>query len=180
MTWTKTGAEFASDAANVDLTDAAFRTHFEAIEWLYRVERMDCHVPGKLVRRIAGSEDHEAAVQQLLDVGFWRRCGDDFEVIHHGDVIRQSLAWQLKKREQDKARQRKRRRRLAAEESADISTDNGADVSADVTRDVMRDPVRDVAETQSVSLTDLSQDRGELGNGVGTYDDDAWLNGRTR
>lgn len=163
MTWTKTGNEFAADAANVDLTDAAYRTHHEVIEWLYRVERMDCHVPIRLLRRIAGSGDHEAAVRQLLDVGFWRRDGDDYEVVHHGDVIRQSLAAQLKKRAEDKVRQRKHRAKISARASADVTTD--------VTHDV----THDVAETQSVSHTGIhSQDREELGN---AFNDDAWMNG---
>lgn len=170
MTWTKTGGEFASDAANINLSDAAYRTHHEVIEWIYRVERMDCRVPARLVRRIAGSDQHEAAIQELLDVGFWRRDGEDYEVVHHGDVIRQSIAAQVKKRDTEKIRQRRYRQRKAREDSAEVS----ADVTTNVTRDVTP-AVTPNADSQSA--TDFSHDQGEEGDGRKAFDDEAWLNG---
>lgn len=127
MTWAKYGNEFVDDCANAGLSDHAVRTHFEAIHWLYRVERYDMRVPKQLVRRFAGSPLYEAAIQELLDRSFWRDDDDTYLVMHHRDVVRQSLVAQQKKRTRDRQAQTRARAKL----SADISDDVSADVSAD-------------------------------------------------
>ncbi|MFD7075240.1 hypothetical protein ACFV9G_13620 [Nocardioides sp. NPDC059952] len=102
MTWVKTGTEFPADAANDNLTDAAYRTHHEVITWLYVVERMDCRIPKRLVRKVAGSDEFEIAIKELLALGWWRDRGEDFEVVHHGLVVRGSLGAQQNKRAKDR------------------------------------------------------------------------------
>ncbi len=54
MTYQKTGTEFWDECAMVGPTDAAVRTHAEAIGWLYRIESDDLRIPKQLVRRFAG------------------------------------------------------------------------------------------------------------------------------
>src|SRR5918998_2982553 len=72
MTWCKFGTEFFDDLANAGLSDAAVRTHAEAISWIYRVEQTDLRIPKHLVRRFAGSEAWEVAVKDLVAAEFWR------------------------------------------------------------------------------------------------------------
>lgn len=159
MTWTKTGSEFPNECAHVDLSDAAYRTHHEALTYLASVEDMSCRVPKRQLRFIARSENWEKAVQELLDVGFWRDRDTTYEVVHAGDLTRQSLAAQAKKRDRDKKAQRRHR---AKSVSADVSADVSAGVSGD-------------ADCLTGSP---SQEQEELGKAA--FDDAAWLNGRTR
>lgn len=127
MTWSKYGAEFWDDLANVGLSDAAARTHAEGIGWIYRVERTDLCIPKHLVRRFAGSTEWEVAVVDLVAAGLWQDCGDAYVVVHHGDVIRASIAAQRKKRERDKRSQSTWRKRNA---DTEISGEVSAAVSA--------------------------------------------------
>ena len=142
MTWTKLGAEFGDECFKADLSDAAFRTHAEAINWIYRVEQDSLRIPERQLRHFAGSDDYQKAVAELLDARFWRERADGYELVHHADVVRQSLAAQRAKRESDKARQRRHRAKSAKA---------GPDVTRDVTPDVTADVTRDIASTQSVS-----------------------------
>jgi hypothetical protein len=137
MTWTKTGDEFADDCANVDLSDAAYRTHHEAISWLYRVERIDCRVPTRLVRRFAGSPHYELAIQELINLGWWRIAQQDYEIVHHAEVIRGSIVAQQKKHERDRKSQAAARARARPPVSDDVSADpdRQTDKQAAVTTD---------------------------------------------
>lgn len=71
VTWSKYGAEFWDDCANAGLSDAAARTHAEAISWIYRVEQAELTIAKHLVRRFAGSPVWESAVAELVSVGYW-------------------------------------------------------------------------------------------------------------
>jgi len=101
VTWTKLGAEFNSECALAGLSDAAYRTHSEAIGWLYEVEETSCRIPKRLFQRFAGSEDAEAAVGELTGAGFWKDAGAVWVVVHHAGVVRQSIAAQQDKRGRD-------------------------------------------------------------------------------
>ena len=125
MTWTKLGAEFNSECAQAGLTDAAYRTHCEAIGWLYGVEDTSCRIPKRLFRRFAGSDDAEAAVEQLTAVGFWKDAGAVWVVVHHAGVVRQSIAAQQDKRSRD-AKAQRRRRKVSADVSADVAAESVA------------------------------------------------------
>lgn len=134
MTWTKLGAEFWDQLADAGLSDAAVRTHAEAIGWLYGIDRenvADLSIPKSLVRRFAGSSDFERGVQELVSAGFWLDVGTAYHVDHHGDVIRSSLAAQRKKRERDKLAQRRHRDRESAATSALTSATDAAATQTD-------------------------------------------------
>ena len=126
VTWSKYGAEFWDDLANVGLSDAAARTHAEAIGWIYRVEQTELTIGRHLVRRFAGSSAWQSAVVELVSAGYWRESDGAYEIVHHADVIRASIAAQQVKRDRDKRAARAYRKRV----SADVDTDAVADVSA--------------------------------------------------
>jgi len=133
VTWTKLGDEFSDDCANTGLSDAAYRTHVEAIGWLYRVERMDLHIPKHLLRRFVGSEVWEHAVRDLVAVDWWRDRADHYQLVHHEDVVRQSIAAQQSKRSRDKKAQADKRRR-DERKAQEVSDDVSADVIPDTDR----------------------------------------------
>lgn len=136
MTWRKTGSEFDDECALADLSNGAYRTHQEAIGFIYTVEQMSCRFPKRNILRFAASPSLSDDVSELVGAGFWRDHGAEYEVIHHADVIRQSLAAQSGKRERDKKAQR--RHRSKTENPTDGTTSVSADVSADVSGDTDR------------------------------------------
>jgi uncharacterized protein YdaU (DUF1376 family) len=126
MTYAKFGSEFPERLAADGMSDAAFRTHAEAVMWIYHVEVWDLRVPMHLLRRIAGSTDWEtAAVKDLVAAGYWSDDGSAWVIRHHRQVIVASLAAQAAKRERDRKAQQSRRERLR-ELSADVSADTSA------------------------------------------------------
>jgi hypothetical protein len=129
MTWAKTGSEFPDECANVGLSDAAYRTHHEAITWLYTVERLDMLVPKRLAGRVMFSSNASAAVAELVAHGWWEDVGDAWRIRHHADVVRSSIATQQKKRAASKRTSQRHRAKKAAE-----SSHQDSDVTPDVTR----------------------------------------------
>lgn len=113
MTWRKTGSEFDDECAHVDLTDAAYRTHMEAIGHVYTLELTDCRIPKRSLPRFASSDQLAVAIKQLLDVGFWGDRGSHYELFHHAEVIRQSIAAQQRQRETSKKTSAKYRQKKA-------------------------------------------------------------------
>jgi len=123
MTWTRTGAEFPDDAYSDELSDAAYRTHHEAITYLFKLERTGCFIRVDEVRRFAGSPLADMAVTELVNLGWWRVKQQGYEVVKHSDVIRSGITAQVKKREANKRNQQAWRKR-------NVSDDNSADISA--------------------------------------------------
>lgn len=142
MTWTKFGAEFRDECAELGLTDAEFRTHVEAIMYLYGIENMDMIIQRRLVRKWAGSDNYAEAVRGLVEKGIWNTHGLDWKIVHHEDVFRQSLGYQL--RERDRAKGSMAKKRAASEARRPTQ---------DVTRNVTQDVTRNELRTQSVSQT---------------------------
>jgi hypothetical protein len=139
MTWAKTGVEFPDQCADAGLSDAAYRTHHEVISWLYRIDRQDVGdlaIPRNMVRRIAGSDDYDHAVKDLVACGFWLDAGDHYILVHHGDVVKQSLMAQRLKRNRDKAAQQAWRERNKATAQSGVSDNVSDNVSADASPDV--------------------------------------------
>lgn len=135
MTWTKTGTEFPGDCAAVELSDAAYRTHHEVIQWLYDRGECRCRISKVRAMKIAESPMAEPAMRELVSVGFWKDHGSEYEVVHQGGVIRQSLQQQHAKQDRDRrAQQAKRDRDKAENVSADIS----AYVSGDTDRQTVQ------------------------------------------
>ena len=151
MTWCKTGAEFPDDAYNVELSDAGYRTHHEAITYLFKLEQTDCYIRTDEVRRFAGSPHSEMAVQELVNLGWWRVRRQGYEVAHHADVIRSGITAQVKKRENSKRNQRAwRERQVSDDMSADVSayadrqSDNQAGIEDGHQQEVVWPAVRHV------------------------------------
>jgi hypothetical protein len=124
VTWTKLGAEFNSECVLAGLSDAAYRTHCEAIGWLYEVEDTSCRIPKRLLGRFAGSSDAGIAIEQLTGIGFWKDAGAVWVVIHHAGVVRQSIAAQQDKRSRDAKAQHRHRRKVSADVSADVAAES--------------------------------------------------------
>ncbi|GAA3089577.1 hypothetical protein JOF29_007916 [Kribbella aluminosa] len=162
MTWAKYGVEFFDQCADFGLSDAAVRTHTEALHYLYRLEDMEMRILKHLVRRFAGSADWEQAAKDLVAHGFWRDEGDAYVVEHHGDVFRQSLFVQLKHRDDERERQRRKR----AKDERDVAANNQPNVGTNVT------------PTQTDRHTDIqTPSTGDVGmcSGCGTpIDSGAW------
>lgn len=138
MTYAKFGQEFCDECADAGLSDAAFRTHTEAIGFLYRIESYEMRIKKHLVQRFAGSSEWRAAVAELVKVGFWRDVGSEYLVEHHGDVFRGSLV------AQQKARHRNRKSQQTFREKAR----SGSDIS---------DYVSDYPVSQTDSLEEEAQ-----------------------
>jgi hypothetical protein len=119
MTWTKTPAEFPDDAFNVELSDAAYRTHHEAVTYLFSIERTDCYIRTDEVRRFAGSPHAEMGVQELVGVGWWCVKQQGYEIVRHGDIIRSGIVTQQNQRASSKATSK----RYRAKRSGDVTPD---------------------------------------------------------
>jgi hypothetical protein len=131
MSWTKLSDDFGDHCAG--LSDAAFRTHVEALVWTMRRETGG-YINARDVRRFGESVHVDMAVTELVNCGWWSIENDGYRVNHHmehqpePDVIaaRRHLA----------AERQRRKRRKAAGVTEDKS-------QRDVTRDNPRDPGRD-------------------------------------
>lgn len=135
MTWAKYGTEYFDQLVDMDLpdglTDACMLTHTQALHYLYSVEDMNMTFPKIALRRFATSTEADAAAQALVQAGAWIDQGRRFQVIHHADVFRQSLASQTLKKARDKgAQQRKRDRESGSKGAPNVSADISADVVA--------------------------------------------------
>lgn len=135
MTWTKLGDEFADAAWG--LTDAAYRTHTEALQWSNRLG-LDLVIPKRHLRRFAFSDAAEAAAAELCAGGWWKDDGD------YWDISLRFADWQIERSvtEQRRAggalRQRRHRMHKAGDHRLCLPGN-----CPHVTRDVTRDPGRD-------------------------------------
>ena len=114
MTFANYGAEFSIECDAAGLSDAAYRTHREAIDWLYQAEQASCRIPKRTARRLPGSS-RARALAELVNVAFWKEHEDCYEVIHHAGFVRESLVRQKVAREQGKLRQARWRAKQAGE-----------------------------------------------------------------
>lgn len=140
MTWTKFGEEFG-DAAR-DLSDAAFRTHVEAIMWSNR-RLTDLCIKRTEVKRFAETDDPDKAITELVDAGWWKENPSGWYI---GCRFPE---WQLEstvieaRREQTALRQRRHRLHAAGDHSLCTDKCTASPVTRDTTRDEMRDATRD-------------------------------------
>ena len=125
MTWYKHGTEFVPECAEAGLSDAAFRTHVEAMSHIYQVESKTLEIREDLVRTLARSSNWYAAVTELVDKRFWRKTAKGYKINHHAAVIRDSIQAQQKQRKRNRQAQAAKRAREKAGQSV------SADVSAD-------------------------------------------------
>ncbi len=111
------------------LSDAARITHVETLCYLYTVEQDDCVFYKDMLPVMAASQHRDSAAAELVRAGYWRDLGDRFEVLDHGEVLRQSLTAQHKKLDRDRRAQASARARADRAVSADVITSNGDDLS---------------------------------------------------
>ncbi|UXN30692.1 hypothetical protein [Glutamicibacter sp. M10] len=139
MTWAKYGTEFFDQLAEYDLPadmdDVCQLTHTQVIHYLYSTEDLSGVFLKKNLRRIASSPNAEAAGKILASFGIWADRGNKYEIIHHAEVYRQSLGFQIGKREAERVRQQKHRSKGKGDTPDDPK--GGVDVTEDVTRDVL-------------------------------------------
>lgn len=109
--WAKFGAEFFEDMQRAGVSDMAFRAHVEAIMWAYRNDG-ELVIPHRLLSRVTVSADPEAAAGELCSARLWKKSSAGWLIIHHADVIRDSIAAQDAKRRQDRNAQQARRKRV--------------------------------------------------------------------
>ncbi|MCX2747170.1 hypothetical protein OOZ51_04990 [Arthrobacter sp. MI7-26] len=173
MTWLKLGEEFTVEVGNLDLSDAAFRTHVEGLAFATDREN-DGLFAEREIRRFAESPNAGEAAQELVDKGLWQRRADGkLQIIHH--MAEQPTADYLRGKRQVEANRQRRHRETKVLEAQGLSgeaieavlqergiplaaTDGKArkprasgpnttrDTTRDVTRDTTRDPERNGAE----------------------------------
>lgn len=138
MTWTKLGDEFVDDAA--DISDAAVRTHVEALAWANR-RLLDLLVPKRDLRRFAFSTDADKAVQELVAIGWWEDR-DRYWFLGYRQEWQQTREQVESRRLSNLRAQWHRRGRhdlcdpgAKCLSAADTSADNAADTAADPGRD---------------------------------------------
>lgn len=121
MTWAKFGTEFYSEFDNYDFDSDLFvyceSMHNRAITKLYEIGRMELTFKKRQLNQFYPHERAADAAAELVRLGLWEDCGDRYRVKHHEDVVRSSLTAQEKKRDKDKAYQRKRRGQGGGESS---------------------------------------------------------------
>jgi hypothetical protein len=137
--WPKYGTEFFPQCAEADLSSDAVRTHAEGIAYLYQVESRSLEIRRHRLRAVVFCADWEAAVAELVAKKFWKESPAGYRVVHHADVIRQSMAAQWNKRERDKKAQREKR---ARDKKAGVHV--SADISAYVIPDTDRQTDRQI------------------------------------
>lgn len=151
MTWVKLGDEFSDDADAAGLSDAAVRTHTDALVWSAR-RLLDLRVPKRDLARFAFSPDADAATKELETAGWWADDGDAWQLVYRSDW-QQTRDVVERQREATRERQERSRRHRTGDHSMCIRgryCPEGA-VTREVTRDKRResrhpDPSRPVPE----------------------------------
>jgi hypothetical protein len=80
--WLKNSDDYPEDCARAGLSDAAYRTHHEALCWVMRRENGG-HISKRDVQRFAESDLADEAVEDLVACGFWRAVAGGYEVVFH-------------------------------------------------------------------------------------------------
>jgi len=138
VTWTKLSDDFGEQCSG--LSDAAYRTHSEALIWCMRRET-DGLLSDRDVRRFAETADPDEAVRELLDHGFWRQTPTGFEVLHHMEHQPDSEVLAAR-RTNDAERQTRARRKAAGLDVTPSRRDTTRESRRDDTRDHPRDSGR--------------------------------------
>jgi hypothetical protein len=139
MTWTKLGDEHGDEAWQ--LSDAAWRTHVEALLWSARLG-LDLQVPKRHLPRFAFSERAADGAAELCATGWWADDGDTWDIGLHRPE------WQLEsvviehRRQGDAVRQRRSRLHKAGQHDLCLPAHCPEAVTRDGMRDATRDPGR--------------------------------------
>jgi len=132
MTWTKLSDDFGDQCAS--LSDAAFRTHVEALIWTMRRETGG-YLSTRDVTRLAESLHSDMAAAELVQAGYWSIENDGYRVVHHMEH-QPEIEVIAARRRNDAERQRRKRYKAARVENGEQSS------RRDTRRDDPRDPGR--------------------------------------
>lgn len=139
--WTKLGDEFPDEAR--DLSDAAYRTLTEAWCWSNR-RLLDLTIDKRDLKRFAETANPEAAVEELVDMGWWQDLGDGRWFIGCRFSEWQRDRSQVEHRREQLAQAQKRRRRhLVGDHSLCLNCKASDESTVDATDDYGDDPGRD-------------------------------------
>jgi hypothetical protein len=123
VTWVKLSDDFAERAARSGLSDAAFRTHIEALLWTMRRETGGW-IRTRDIQRFAETSDPDAAVRELVGLGWWHypyaddrypdddRDPDEFRIVANMDDQPEPEVIEARRRKATE-RVRKHRRKMA-------------------------------------------------------------------
>jgi hypothetical protein len=151
MTWTKLGAEFADAAA--ELSDAAFRTHIEALTYSNR-RLLDLVIRKRELRRFAETTDPDSAAAELVTAGWWQDIGEAWFIgVHFADWQRDKVQVVNRRQQNAEAQRRSRRHKLGDHElcleSSACRKEAPSPSSADSSRESPPDPERNRTEQNS-------------------------------
>lgn len=119
MTWVKLGDELSGAAE--PLSDAAFRTHVEALAWSARY-LLDLQVPQRHLSRFAYCDEPELAAKELVEAGWWEERGDGWYVGLMFPEWQREKADVERERAASLERQHRRRKHLAGDHSTCLPT----------------------------------------------------------
>jgi hypothetical protein len=156
LTWLKTSDDYPDQCA--DLSDAAYRTHHEALSWVMRRENGG-RIPYREVRRFAESTAAHTAVQELVEQGFWHDDGTAYIVRHH---MEHQPEPELIRKRREMAAERQRKARL---KKAGITPMSQRESRRDVTRDKTRDSGRVGTGRDGTSVQGGTSSTGGKGDG---------------
>jgi hypothetical protein len=158
MTWTKLGDEWSDDTDIAGLSDAAVRTHIDALVWS-NSRLLDLVIPKRDLPRFAFSKDAERAVTELVTVEWWIDLGDRWRIEHRA-------VWQRTRDQVEATRLKNLRAQWHRRGRHDLcdhhvsSDDNTADSTDDVSDDVMDDPGRDGSGREGLYETEPTTEVG--------------------
>lgn len=132
--WVKTSDAYPDRCAAVDLSDAAYRTHHEAISWVMRRENGPL-ISKRDVDRFAESPMADAAVVELLDAGFWRPAAGGYEVVMGMEHQPEPEVIEARRMADAERQRRSRRKRAGLPDDLASQRDNTRDSRRDNTRD---------------------------------------------
>ncbi len=139
--WTKLGDEFPDEAR--DLSDGAFRTLVEAWCWSNR-RLLDLTIDQRDLKRFAEADKPDAAVDELLETGWWQDLGDGRWFIGCRFSEWQRDRSQVEhRREQLALAQKRRRRHLVGDHSLCLNCKASDESTVDAADDYGDDPGRD-------------------------------------
>jgi len=111
VTWLKLSDDYHDELGRIRVSDAAYRTHTEALGWVMRRETGGA-LSAQDVRRFAESPNADQAVDELCDAGLWQRTDTGYLVRFH--MEHQPEVEVLAARRESNAERQRRARRKAA------------------------------------------------------------------
>lgn len=143
MVWAKLTDDFPDRAARAELSDAAFRTHVEALCWVMRRETGGA-LTARDLRRCAETTDPPAAAAELVAAGWWRPAAAGWLLVESMGDQPDPETIEARRRMASERQRRKRRKAAQLDPTpADPEPVSRRDSPRDAMRDDPRDPGRD-------------------------------------